>query len=150
MLRHIKCFLSINYHFFQNTVPYCFTGMKLFIGHIGCRVYGTYCHGQLEHWQCSFKIHSSTNIYLYFLWDCIVLCRYRSCNQLIPYPRNVWQVVSEVDLKLIQAREHNVQKLMVVVLGLAVAGMEEEGRMRRGGKGGQWGGGRSCCRVFLH
>jgi len=38
---------------------------------------------------------------------------------------------------------------MVVVVGLAVAGIEEEGRMRRGGKGGQRRGG-SCCRVYLH
>jgi hypothetical protein len=68
------------------------------------------------------------------------LCRYRSCNQLIPYPRNIRQVVSESDLKLVQAREHNVKKVVVVV-GLTVAG-KEEGRMRRGG--------RSCCRVYLH
>jgi hypothetical protein len=63
------------------------------------------------------------------------LCRYRSCNRLIPYPRNVRQLVSEGDLKLVQAREHTVNKMMVVV-GLTVAG-KEEGRMRRGGKGGQ-------------
>jgi len=40
-----------------------------------------------------------------------------------------------VDLKLIQARKHNVQKM--VMLGLAVAGVKEVGRMRKGGKGGQ-------------
>ena len=120
--------------------------MKLFTSHTGWRVYGTYRHGQLEHWQCGFKIHSSTDVYLHFLWVCFVLYTYRSCKQLIPYPRKVWQV----DLKLIQAREHNVQK-MVVVVGLAVAGIREEGRMRREGKRGQWGGGgRSCCRDYLH
>jgi hypothetical protein len=52
---------------------------------------------------------------------------------------------------LILAREHNVQKIVVVV-GLAVAGKEERMRsMRRGGKGGQGEGGRrSCCRVYIH
>jgi len=42
----------------------------------------------------------------------------------------------------------------MMVVGLAVAGMEEEGRMtrmRREGKGRQrGGGGGSCCRVYLH